>query len=47
MLALAIFPDIPRLVGIQPLQVGGLLLALLILAANGLTWEFMTYSEDN
>jgi hypothetical protein len=41
MLVLAIFPDLGYLVGIQPLQLGGILLALLVLSGHALTWEFL------
>jgi hypothetical protein len=38
----AIFPGLSRLFGLQPLQMEGLLLSMLILIAHMLTWEFMT-----
>lgn len=38
------FPGLARLLGLQPLQMEGLLLSMLILIAHMLTWEFMTYS---
>jgi len=41
MLVLAIFPNLAGWVGIEPLQVGGILLALLVLSAHALTWEFL------
>jgi len=40
-LVLALIPDAAPVVGLQPLQAGGLLLVLLIAVAHGLTWEFM------
>jgi hypothetical protein len=40
----ALFPGLAFLFGLQPLQVEGLLLSILILIAHMLTWEFMTYS---
>lgn len=40
----ALFPGLARMVGLQPLQMEGLLVTLLILIAHMLTWEFMTYS---
>lgn len=40
----ALFPGLARLFGLQPLQMQGLLLSILILIAHMLTWEFMTYS---
>lgn len=40
----ALFPGLARLFGLQPLQMEGLLLSILILIAHMLTWEFMTYS---
>ena len=40
----AVFPGLARLIGLQPLQMEGLLVTLLILIAHMLTWEFMTYS---
>jgi hypothetical protein len=40
----AVFPGLARLIGLQPLQMQGLLVTLLILIAHMLTWEFMTYS---
>ena len=41
-LIFAIFPGLARVVGLEPLQMEGLLLCLLILVAHALTWEFMT-----
>jgi hypothetical protein len=38
----ALFPGLASLLGLQPLQVEGLLLSVLILIAHMLTWEFMT-----
>jgi hypothetical protein len=40
----ALFPGLARLIGLQPLQMEGLLVTVLILVAHMLTWEFMTYS---
>lgn len=40
----ALFPGLARLIGLQPLQMEGLLVTMLILIAHMLTWEFMTYS---
>jgi len=40
----ALFPGLARLFGLQPLQMEGLLLCILILIAHMLTWELMTYS---
>ena len=40
----ALFPGLARLFGLQPLQMEGLLLCILILVAHMLTWEFMTHS---
>jgi len=39
----AIFANIGNLIGLQPLQLEGLLLSGLILCAHGLAWEFMTH----
>jgi len=39
----AVFVSLPTLVGLQPLQMEGLLLSGLILCAHGLAWEFMTH----
>jgi hypothetical protein len=41
----AIFPNLARLIGLEPLQMEGLLLCLLILIAHVMTWEFMTNSS--
>jgi len=38
----ALFPGVARVLGLQPLQMEGLLLCILILIAHALTWEFMT-----
>ena len=38
----AVIADFVSLIGLQPLQVEGLLLSGLILCAHGLAWEFMT-----
>ena len=40
----ALFPGLASLLGLQPLQMQGLLLCILILIAHMLTWEFMTHS---
>lgn len=40
----ALFPGLARLLGLQPLQMEGLLMVILVLIAHMLTWEFMTYS---
>jgi len=41
----AIFPGLARIVGLEPLQMEGLLLCILILIAHAMTWEFMTSSS--
>jgi hypothetical protein len=38
----AVFPGIARLIGLQPLQMEGFVLSLLILCAHMLAWEFST-----
>jgi hypothetical protein len=38
----ALFPGLARIIGLEPLQLEGLLLCLLILIAHMMTWEFMT-----
>jgi hypothetical protein len=40
-------PELANPLNLQPLQVESILLALLILIAHGLTWEFMTQPEDS
>jgi hypothetical protein len=40
----ALFPGLARLLGLQPLQMEGLLVTILILIAHMLAWEFMTVS---
>ena len=40
------FPDLAKPLNLLPLQVESILLALLILIAHGLTWEFMTQPEE-
>ncbi len=40
----AIFPGVARIIGLEPLQMEGLLLCILILIAHAMTWEFMTSS---
>jgi hypothetical protein len=40
----AIFPGLARVIGLEPLQMEGLLLCILIFIAHALTWEFMTNS---
>ena len=42
----AIFIGFARWIGLQPLQLEGLLLCGLILCAHGLAWEFMTASPE-
>jgi hypothetical protein len=44
-LLFALFPGLARIVGMEPLQMEGLLLCLLILVAHAMTWEFMTSSS--
>jgi hypothetical protein len=46
-LLLALFPGLARVLGLEPLQMEGLLLCLLILVAHALTWEFMTAPSAN
>lgn len=41
----ALFPGLARAIGLEPLQLEGLLLCLLILIAHMMTWEFMTTSS--
>ena len=41
-LVFALFPDLARILGLEPLQMEGLLLCLLIMVAHAMTWEFMT-----
>jgi len=41
----ALFPGLARVVGLEPLQMEGLLLCMLILIAHAMTWEFMTSSS--
>lgn len=43
-LLLALVPETASVVGLRPLQAGGLLLVLLVAAAHALTWEFMLSS---
>ena len=43
-LLFALFPGLARLFGLQPLQMEGLLLSILILIAHMLSWEFMSHS---
>jgi hypothetical protein len=40
----AMFPGLARVIGLEPLQMEGLLLCILILIAHAMTWEFMTSS---
>jgi hypothetical protein len=42
----ALFPGLARFIGLQPLQMEGILLCILILLAHMLTWEFMTHSME-
>jgi hypothetical protein len=44
MLFLAIYPGVAGWMGIEPLQLGGIMLALLVLIGHALTWEFMLSS---
>jgi hypothetical protein len=46
-LLFALFPGLARLLGMEPLQMEGLLLCLLILVAHAMTWEFMTAPAAN
>jgi hypothetical protein len=46
-LLFALFPGLARVLGLEPLQMEGLLLCLLILVAHALTWEFMTAPSAN
>jgi hypothetical protein len=49
-LLVLVFGAVPELadpLSLKPLQVEAILLALLILIAHGLTWEFMTQPEDS
>jgi hypothetical protein len=41
-LLFAVFPGLARIFGLEPLQMEGLLLCLLILIAHAITWEFIT-----
>jgi hypothetical protein len=41
----AVFPGFARLIGLEPLQMEGLLLSLLILCAHMLAWEFSTTAQ--
>ena len=41
-LIFALFPGLARIIGLEPLQMEGLLLCVLILIAHAMTWEFMT-----
>ena len=45
-LLFALFPQLAEPVNLQPLQVEGILLTLLILVAHDLTWEFMTVEKQ-
>jgi len=40
-------PELAKPLNLLPLQVESILLALLILIAHGLTWEFMTQPEES
>jgi hypothetical protein len=44
-LLFAFFPGAARRIGLEPLQMEGLLLCILILIAHAMTWEFMTSSS--
>lgn len=46
-LLFALFPGLARIIGLEPLQMEGLFLCLLILIAHALTWEFMTAPPAN
>jgi hypothetical protein len=46
-LLFALFPGLARILGMEPLQMEGLLLCLLILVAHAMTWEFMTAPSAN
>jgi len=46
-LLFALFPGFARILGMEPLQLEGLLLCLLILVAHAMTWEFMTAPVAN
>ena len=39
----AVFAGLANLIGLQPLQLEGLMLSGLILCAHGLAWEFLTH----
>jgi hypothetical protein len=41
-LVFALLPGLAFYLGLQPLQLEGIMLCLLILVAHGLTWEFMS-----
>ena len=41
----ALFPGLARIIGLEPLQLEGILLCLLILTAHMMAWEFMTSSS--
>jgi hypothetical protein len=40
----AVFPGLSRWLGLQPLQMQGLLVTVLVMIAHALTWEFMTFA---
>ena len=42
----ALFPGLARVFGVEPLQMEGILLCILILIAHMLTWEFMTQADQ-
>ena len=44
-LIFALFPFLALFLGLQPLQMEGILLAGLILIAHGLSWDFLTAPE--
>ena len=41
-LVFALLPGLALYIALQPLQLEGIMLCLLILVAHGLTWEFMS-----
>lgn len=42
-LIFVLFPGVARVFGLEPLQVEGILVTILLLIAHMLTWEFMTH----
>ena len=45
-IALALAPSLARALSLEPLQLGGLLLVLLVAVAHALTWEFMLEDDS-